>query len=180
MITIIVATDETGGIGKDNEMPWNIHEEMAVFKEHTKGKTVVMGSNTFRSIGSKPLKGRHNIIITRDPNIDVKPHSNENTSYHVSPINADTPLFTAISKDEFVVMGGAMLYRAFMPYASKVIKSTVRGSYDCDTFFPAIFKVYNEFSSVHASPWRIRTLYDNDKFVTHEFTRELTFPRIHL
>ena len=54
-------------IGNNNKLPWNIPEDLKWFKENTLGKPIVMGRKTHESIG-KPLPGRTNIILSRDPN----------------------------------------------------------------------------------------------------------------
>ncbi len=65
-LTIIVATDRARGIGIDNRLPWRLPEDLAHFKRTTTGHPVIMGRKTFESIG-KPLPGRRNIVITRNP-----------------------------------------------------------------------------------------------------------------
>lgn len=65
-ISIIVAADENGVIGRGNQLPWRLAADMKHFRELTMGKPVLMGRKTQESIG-KPLPGRHNIVITRTP-----------------------------------------------------------------------------------------------------------------
>ena len=66
-ITLIVAVADSGVIGRDNGQPWHLPEDLKRFKRLTLGKPVIMGRKTYASIG-KPLPGRHNIVVTRDPN----------------------------------------------------------------------------------------------------------------
>ena len=61
----IAAMNQEGIIGVDNKMPWYIPSELAHFKEYTMGATVLMGRNTFESIGARPLPGRNNVVISR-------------------------------------------------------------------------------------------------------------------
>ena len=63
MISMIAAIGKNNEIGKDNQLLWDLPEEMKVFIRHTKGKTVLMGRKTFESIGSKTLPKRTNIVI---------------------------------------------------------------------------------------------------------------------
>ena len=63
--SIIVAASENNVIGIDNNLPWNLPEDMKFFKNTTWGMPILMGRKTFESMGSKPLPGRMNIIITR-------------------------------------------------------------------------------------------------------------------
>src|SRR3546814_14134141 len=65
-IALIVARAENGIIGRAGGLPWRLPGDMRFFKEATMGKPVVMGRKTFESIG-RPLKGRANIVVTRDP-----------------------------------------------------------------------------------------------------------------
>lgn len=64
---IIVAVADDMAIGRGNDMPWHISEDLRYFKRTTLGCPVIMGSRTFRSIGSRPLPGRTNIVISRRP-----------------------------------------------------------------------------------------------------------------
>ena len=66
MISLIVAHDLKRVIGKDNDLPWHLPEDLAYFKKMTMGKAMVMGRKTYESIG-RPLPGRLSIVITRDP-----------------------------------------------------------------------------------------------------------------
>ena len=71
MLSIIVAIDQNNGIGKDNSMPWHLSDDLRRFKAITMGHTVIMGRNTWLSLPFKPLKGRRNIVITRNPQYDA-------------------------------------------------------------------------------------------------------------
>ena len=65
-INIIVALADNLAIGRGNDMPWHLSEDLKYFKKTTSGHTVIMGRRTFESIG-RPLPGRRNIVITRKP-----------------------------------------------------------------------------------------------------------------
>ena len=65
-LSLIMARADNGTIGADNAMPWHISSDFKNFKKLTMGKPMIMGRKTFESIG-KPLKGRTNIVVTRDP-----------------------------------------------------------------------------------------------------------------
>jgi dihydrofolate reductase len=64
IISLIVAMDEKGGIGKNNQLPWHISSDLKRFKKITNGHHIVMGRKTYQTIG-KPLPGRVMIVITR-------------------------------------------------------------------------------------------------------------------
>jgi dihydrofolate reductase len=64
-ISFVVAVSENNVIGKNNELPWHLPLDLKFFKENTLGKPIIMGRNTFESIGSRPLPNRENIILSR-------------------------------------------------------------------------------------------------------------------
>jgi dihydrofolate reductase len=73
-LSIVVAMDNNGLIGKDNQLPWHLPADLAYFKKITTGKSILMGRKTYDSIG-RPLPNRRNIVITRNTKIiipDVK------------------------------------------------------------------------------------------------------------
>ncbi len=132
LISLLVAHDLDRVIGKDNQMPWHIPEELAYFKEKTMGKAIVMGRKTFESIG-RPLKGRLNIIITR------------NEAYQADGIEVVHDLDTAIQKaedyaEEVMIIGGAQIFEMTMETADRLYVTVIEKSYPGDTFFPE----YNE------------------------------------
>ena len=67
MISLIACVGKNYEIGKDGGLCWKLPEDLEFFKQKTMGHTVVMGYNTFKSLGFKPLKKRHNIVITNEP-----------------------------------------------------------------------------------------------------------------
>jgi len=129
MVTLIVAVADSGVIGRDNALPWHLPEDLKRFKRLTLGKPVVMGRRTFESIG-KPLPGRQNIVVTRDPNykregVDV---------VH----GTDDAVRTAQGAPEIMVIGGAELFREFLPRAGRVHLTRVHGDVDGDIHWPAL------------------------------------------
>lgn len=66
MISLIAAMTPERVIGRDGDMPWHLPADLAWFKRNTLNKPVIMGRKTWESIGSKPLPGRKNIIISRN------------------------------------------------------------------------------------------------------------------
>src|SRR5690348_9829216 len=64
-LTILVARARNGVIGRDNQLPWHLPEDLAFFKRTTMGAPIIMGRKTHESIG-RPLPGRRNIVVTRD------------------------------------------------------------------------------------------------------------------
>jgi dihydrofolate reductase len=68
IISLVVAASENNVIGSNNQLPWHLPNDLKFFKNTTWAMPVVMGRKTFESIGNKPLKGRLNIIITKQKN----------------------------------------------------------------------------------------------------------------
>jgi dihydrofolate reductase len=136
MISIIAAVDDKRGIGKNNKLPWYLPEDLVRFKEITKGHCVIMGRNTFESIG-KPLPDRKNIVVTQDPNFSAE---------GVNVVNSiDDALDDTVSGGgEIFVIGGAQIYVQTIDLADKLYLTQVDGDFNCDTFFPDYSIFINE------------------------------------
>ena len=129
-ISIIVAIAENNGIGKNNDLLWHISADLKRFKQITLGHTVVMGKNTFLSLPSRPLKDRRNIVITDN--------LSDRFEGCTTVFSIDEALENCIEKEESFVIGGASVYRQFLPHADKLYLTRVNRSFDADTFFPDI------------------------------------------
>ncbi len=127
-LTLIVATDNAGGIGIRNTLPWKLPEDLAHFKRTTTGHPILMGRKTFESIG-RPLPNRRNIVISRNPDWQ---HAGVET---VASLQAALALPEV--HDVFVI-GGAEIYRLALPLAERLIVTEIGQRFECDTFFPAI------------------------------------------
>ncbi len=124
-ISIIVAMDTNYLIGKDNKLLWHIPEDLAYFKKHTIGKTVLMGRKTHQSIGF-PLPNRKNIIISRDTKFKV----------HGCEVVHSVDDVLALDDDEIMVAGGASVYEQMLPYTNRLYITEVRGKFEGDSYFP--------------------------------------------
>ena len=114
-------------IGKGNDLPWHLPEDLQVFKRTTSGHPIVMGRKTFESIG-RPLPKRQNIVITRDPN-----WSAEGVDIIHSPEDLGT---LDLQNPELFIIGGSEIYQLFLPQISELYVSAVFKDYDGDTKFP--------------------------------------------
>ena len=128
---MIAATAENRVIGNKNTIPWHLPADFKYFKETTIGKTIVMGLNTFNSIGGKPLPGRKHIILCNDQNYRapedcVVAHSID----EVVEMIKDIP--------EAMICGGASVYKQFLPLAQKLYLTYVHATPEGDTYFPEI------------------------------------------
>ena len=126
----IVAIAKNFAIGRDGKLPWHHSADLKFFKKTTTGHAVVMGSNTWRSIG-KPLPDRLNVVLTRSGNLDAPPEV-------MKLANTDevVQLSQLIYKDVFVI-GGAKTYQAFADLIDRWIVTEVPDDVpDADTFLP--------------------------------------------
>ena len=134
MISIIVAKAENNAIGKDNSMLWHISEDLKYFKRVTTGHPVIMGYNTWLSIGARPLPGRKNIVVSRSH------RATEGCGAEFCPSLEDALSSARASgpgSDEIFIMGGGQLYRAAMPVADRLYITEVETSVpDAEIFFP--------------------------------------------
>jgi dihydrofolate reductase len=129
VITLVVAVADSGVIGRDNTLPWHLPEDLKRFKRITMGKPIVMGRKTFESIG-KPLPGRENIVVTRDANY---------LRAGVTIVHdAEAAVRAAGAAPEVMVIGGAELFRQFLPRARRIHLTRVHGDIAGDVMWPAL------------------------------------------
>ncbi len=133
-LSIIVAATENNAIGKNNQMLWNLPEDMKFFKNTTWGFPLIMGRKTFEALGNVPLPGRFNIVISRQP---------EYNAGHPDVQVADS-LFKAIdlagktdSKEAFIG-GGGQIYKESILLCDTIYMTRVFTKLDGDAFFPEI------------------------------------------
>jgi len=130
MISIIVAIAENMAIGKNNDLLWHIPEDLKRFKRITSGHPVIMGKRTYESLPRRPLPNRRNIVIT-----DVKGEELEGCEMAWSIAEAIAKC--NLSEENFVI-GGASIYKQFLPYADRLYLTRIHKSFDADVFFPEI------------------------------------------
>lgn len=129
----IVAVDEKWGIGKNNSLLFDIKADMRHFVEHTRGKIVVMGSNTLRSLpGGMPLKNRINIVLNPDGS---DADAEEKGYILVRSLDQLLAQAAEYEPDNVYVIGGAMMYRTLLPYCSEAIVTKVRADGDAQVFY---------------------------------------------
>jgi len=131
MISMIAAVAENRVIGNKNTIPWHLPADFKYFKETTLGKTVVMGLNTFNSIGGKPLPGRKHVIL----NMDVNYVAPENC---VVAHSIEEAIELIKNEPEAMICGGASVYKQFLPMAQKLYLTYVHATPEGDTFFPEV------------------------------------------
>ncbi len=127
-LSLIVAAAENGVIGRDNDLPWSLPDDMQFFRETTKGKTVITGRKNHEAMG-RLLPGRRTIIITRQPDYVVEGaevvHSLEEALEGIGETD-----------DEIFVIGGGEVYRQALPKADRVYLTRIHAAIDGDVTFP--------------------------------------------
>ena len=146
-------------IGKDNDMPWHLSDDLKNFKKVTMGSTIIMGRLTYESIG-KPLPKRKNIVLSRklkDPNLLVFD-------------NLDNALSTLKDEREIFIIGGEDIYCQTVNRANKIYLTTINEDLEGDKYFPKI-----KFSN-----WSIidSVFYEKNENNTHSFKSEILIRNI--
>ncbi|HRR50994.1 MAG TPA: dihydrofolate reductase [Candidatus Cloacimonas sp.] len=126
----MVGFDLNRVIGKNGKLPWDIPEYLARFKKITTGYPVIMGKTTWKSIG-KALPGRQNIVISKDVSLQLE---------GAIVVHSIEEALKLVDGQEAFVIGGAQIYKQFLPLADKLFITMVHSKFDGDTFFPP----YNE------------------------------------
>ncbi len=147
-IVLVAAVADNGVIGRGNALPFRQGSDLKRFKSITMGRPVVMGRKTYLSIG-KPLSGRTNIVVSRDPN--YAPEGvvvARSIDAALSVARADAQKRGA---DEIVVIGGTDIFVQTMPLADRMEITHVHATPEGDTYFPAI----------DATQWRAKVRSDH-------------------
>ena len=134
-IIFVVARAENGVIGRNNALPWRLKSDMRHFRALTMGRPVIMGRKTFASIAS-PLKGRTNIVVSRDPHFAA-------AGVIVTP---DLARALSVGRGEalrqdagaIAIIGGAEIFAQTMDLADRVEMTLVHDRPEGDTYFPEI------------------------------------------
>lgn len=117
-------------LGRDNALPWHHPEDLRYFKRTTLGHAVIQGRKTYESVG-KPLPGRRNLVVTRDPSfrapgceVFTTPEAAVEAARQTDPLP--------------FVLGGEAIYRALLPLATIVYLTFIDEQHDGDAFFPEL------------------------------------------
>lgn len=156
IISMIAAVAEDRAIGYKNKLLWHIPEDLAHFKKITLGHPVIMGRNTFFSLG-RPLPGRKNIVLTLEPG---EVFEGATACYDIQEALDEA---AASDQEEIFIIGGAAVYKALLPYADRLYLTVVPGEYQADTYFPE----YSDFSRI-VSEENLETEIGNIQFLTLE------------
>ncbi len=153
MIAIIAGLTPERVIGKNGTLPWDIPEDLKVFREKTKGSAVIMGRKTYESIG-KPLPQRENFVVssTMDPKEGI--HVCRSLDQAVKEASTySLPIF---------IIGGSGMYKAGLAFVDELYLSHIHKSYDGDTYFPE----FNE------DDWKVVEQQEYDQFTFKRYQRK--------
>lgn len=152
-VTAIVAVSSNGVIGKDNQLPWHLPEDLAYFKRVTMGHPVIMGRKTYESIG-RPLPGRMNIVLTSNkewqpaPSADgtarpliVYPSFLQKTGTHIAAVDSMEFALNWLAMDGFqqaFIIGGSTVYEKALlnRQVDELLVTQVHYHFEGDAFFP--------------------------------------------
>jgi len=122
-LTLVVAVAKNGVIGRGGALPWRLSSDLKRFRAATLGKPVLMGRRTWESLPKKPLPGRPNLILTRDPSLKA------DGAWVFTDLSAllaaGRAMAEAIGAEEACVIGGAELYRAVLAQADRIVLTEV-------------------------------------------------------
>jgi len=135
---LIYARARNGVIGKDNQMPWHLPEDLAHFKRVTLGQPVIMGRKTWDSLPARfrPLPGRLNIVITRQTDWHVEGAKHANSIEDAMRLCGDVT--------EAWIMGGAEIYRQAEPLASTAVVTEIDADFEGDAYAPELGAQWQE------------------------------------
>lgn len=154
---IIAAISKNNVIGKDGKIPWHSKEELEHFKKNTMSFPVIMGRKTWETIG-KPLKGRLNVIITRNEDFSTQFH--EVIIFH--SLQQAFSYFRTSVYDKVFVIGGGEIFKEAIDNVDTLTLSEMNFETDGDTFFPEIDE----------SKWTIDTNELFTDFTVHHYIKK--------
>lgn len=145
-ISLVAAVALNGVIGKDNDLPWRLPDDMKFFMETTKGHYVILGRKNYESLPPKykPLPNRTNIVVTRQKEFNAPGCivvNNMDDAFNIARDNGE---------HEVMVIGGSEIYKFALPDADKLYITEVQAEVDGDVKFP-VFKTseWKEVSRIH-------------------------------
>ncbi|PIQ75807.1 dihydrofolate reductase [Candidatus Peregrinibacteria bacterium CG10_big_fil_rev_8_21_14_0_10_49_24] len=128
-ISLIVAASENNVIGRNNDLPWSLPDDLQHFRTVTEGSPIILGRKNYESIG-RPLPRRRNIVISRQPNLSI-----DGCEVVAS---LEEALDLVKQEDEVFVIGGGEIYRQALPSADRIYLTRVHADIEGDVFFPEL------------------------------------------
>lgn len=158
IISLIAAVSRNSVIGKDNDLPWNLPDDMKYFMQTTSRHHVIMGRKNYESIPEKfrPLPNRANIVVTRNRDYEAP------GCHVVHSLEEAFAIPRQSGAEEVFVIGGAEIFRQSLPFADRLYLTEIHADVDGDTLFPEFnLDDWNEVSRVpHPADERHRYAFD--------------------
>ncbi len=151
LLSLIVAASENNVIGKNNQLPWHLPDDLRRFKALTRGHPIIMGRKTFESIG-RVLPDRINIVVSET--LEVAPTGTQLAN------SLSAALALVKGSEEAFVIGGSQLFQMSAPLADRLYLTRVHATIDGDVFLPPI----------HFSEWKEVSREEHPKDAEHEFS----------
>jgi dihydrofolate reductase len=131
MVSLIVAADEQNGIGLDNKLLCYLPADLKYFKQVTSGHCIVMGRNTYESIG-RPLPNRTNIVVTRNKELTI------DGCIVVNSLQDAVDYAKQHNETELMITGGGTIYADAVNWCDKIYLTRIHHTFNADTFFPDV------------------------------------------
>ena len=169
MTTILVAYDENRVIGNKGKLPWELAEDLRLFKERTVDNIVIMGRKTWESLPIQPLPKRINIVVSNSWHDKLKDSGKwDYSDFYLRPSLEKACFFAHLRaesytpKKEIYIIGGAMIYEEALKnnLVDKIVVSKVHGDYEGDVYFPEL-----------SEEWRSTVLGEYNGFKLLEYTK---------
>lgn len=130
-IGMIWAQDSNGGIGMGGTLPWHLPEDLAFFREQTRGHAVVMGRKQWESLPERvrPLPGRRNIVLTRDASYEAP---------GAETVRSLAEALARVAGERAWIIGGGQVYAQAVDDADELVVTKIDGDYDVDVHAPEI------------------------------------------
>lgn len=152
-ISLIAAAAENNVIGKDNDLPWKLPDDMKFFKNTTSGHHIIMGRKNLESFG-RLLQNRINLILTRDENYEHK------GAIIFNDFNKAIDYAKENEEDELMIIGGGEIYKLALPIADKIYLTRVHAKVEGDVYFPKIDE----------DKWKLTEEYFHPKDNKHQYS----------
>ena len=167
MITIVVATDRNGVIGREDRVPWRLRNDLIMLRELTKGHTVILGRKTYESMdgyynrSGRPMPGKTYIVVSRNP--DYQPTRDNVRVTH--SIDAAIALAKELGDEEVFAIGGGGVFAEILPHTDRIYLTEVHAEVEGDANFPALDKTQWREISREAHQKDEKNEYDYDTVV---------------
>ncbi|MBC6981063.1 dihydrofolate reductase [Caulobacter sp. 17J80-11] len=134
-LALVVARARNGVIGREGALPWRLKSDLALFKQVTLGKPIVMGRKTWDSLPRKPLPGRLNLVLSRDGSFE--PQGAIVCERFEEAVQIAREQAAEDGVDEVCVIGGTALFELALPRAKRLYVTEVDAEPEGDATFPA-------------------------------------------